>query len=162
MTLARKIPAANAGSSSHNSSVYSLELLARRTDGLRLFANCVEAAGLAGILASKGPFTIFAPTDDAFEKLPAGVYEVLLRDAARLKAIINYHTTVGFVPTREMKSGDVMTLQGSALAMAVSGDAISVNGAAIIEADLSATNGTIHSIAEMLLPPKWRLPSARP
>src|SRR5271166_4628011 len=72
----------------------------------------IKAAGLTDTLAGKGPFTMFAPTDAAFKKLPAGAVDALIKDSAKLKAVLNYHVIRGHVSVRDMKSSDVMTLQG--------------------------------------------------
>ena len=80
----------------------------------------IKAAGLTDTLAGKGPFTFFAPTDAAFKKLPAGAVDALLRDTAKLKAVLQYHMIPGHVTVRDMKSGDMMTLQGSAITAVVS------------------------------------------
>src|ERR1700731_1096060 len=79
----------------------------------------IKAAGLTDTLAGKGPFTVFAPTDEAFRKLPSGAVDALLKDSAKLKAVLNYHVIAGHVSARDMKSGDVMTLQGSPLTAVV-------------------------------------------
>src|SRR5579859_1846848 len=110
------------------------------------FAACVKAAGLTDALAAKGPYTVFAPTDEAFKKLPSGAYDALLKDSARLKAVLNYHVIAGYLMSKDAKSGDVMTLQGSALTAAVSPKDLRVNGALVVQADIVATNGVIHGI----------------
>jgi uncharacterized surface protein with fasciclin (FAS1) repeats len=79
------------------------------------FAAAVQTAGLIGALAAKGPFTLFAPIDEALEKLPSGAYGALLEVAAKLKAALNYHVVKGYFMARDVKSGEVMTLQGSTL-----------------------------------------------
>ena len=119
----------------------------------------IEVAGLTNVLAEKGPFTVFAPTDAAFGRLPAGAWGRLLKDPAKLKAILNYHVVPGYFMVRHMKSGEVMTLQGSSLTMAVSPAEVRVNGARVTEADLAATNGIVHSIDAVILPRNWRLPA---
>src|SRR5579871_2230754 len=106
-------------------------------------AACLKAAGLADVLAAKGPFTIFAPTDEAFKKLPAGAYDALLKDHAKLKAVLNYHVIPGYVMSRDVKPGEVMTLQGTTLTAAVSSSELRVNGARVVHADLAATNGIV-------------------
>src|ERR1700731_2801833 len=82
-------------------------------------ASGIKAAGLASTLAGKGPFTVFAPTDEAFNKLPFGAMDALFKDSAKLKAVLNYHVIPGHVTARDMKSGDVMALQGSPLTAVV-------------------------------------------
>src|ERR1700724_2494047 len=76
----------------------------------------LKAAGLTDILSKKGPFTVFAPTDEAFKKLPAGAMDALLKDTAKLKGGLTYHVIVGHVCAKEIKSGEVLTMQGSPLA----------------------------------------------
>jgi uncharacterized surface protein with fasciclin (FAS1) repeats len=124
------------------------------------FAAGIKAAGLTDKLAGKGPFTVFVPTEEAFKKLPAGALDALLKDSAKLKAVLNYHIIVGHVMAREMKSGDVMTLQGSALTAAVSGSDVQVNGAHVRRADMVATNGIIHEIDAVIMPKQWQLSAA--
>lgn len=121
------------------------------------FAACVKAAGLTGALAAEGPFTVFAPTDEAFKKLPSGAYDALLRDSAKLKAVLNYHVIKGFFQSRDVKSGEVMTLQGSTLTAAVSSSDLRVNGARVVRADIVATNGVVHTIDAVILPKNWQL-----
>jgi len=121
------------------------------------FATAMKAAGLSDALAAKGPFTVFAPTDEAFRKLPAGAYDALLRDAAKLKAVLNYHVVSGYFMARDVKSGEVMTLQGSTLTAAVSPADVRVNGARVTQADIVATNGIIHGIDAVILPKSWQL-----
>jgi uncharacterized surface protein with fasciclin (FAS1) repeats len=124
------------------------------------FAAGIKAAGLTDKLAGKGPFTVFVPTEEAFKKLPAGALDALLKDSAKLKAVLNYHIIAGHVMAREMKSGDVMTLQGSGLTAAVSGSDVQVNGAHVRRADIVATNGIIHEIDAVIMPKQWQLSAA--
>jgi uncharacterized surface protein with fasciclin (FAS1) repeats len=121
------------------------------------FAAAIKAAGLSDALAAKGPFTVFAPTDEAFKKLPSGAYEGLLKDSAKLKAVLNYHIVSGYLMAQELKSGEVMALQGSTLTVAVSSADIRVNGARVTHADLATTNGIVHAIDAVILPKNWQL-----
>jgi uncharacterized surface protein with fasciclin (FAS1) repeats len=121
------------------------------------FAAGIKAAGLTDSLAAKGPFTVFAPTDEAFRKLPSGAYESLLKDSAKLKAVLNYHIVSGYFTAREMKSGEVMTLQGSTLTAAVSPTDVRVNGARVTQPDIVTTNGIVHAIDTVILPKNWQL-----
>jgi uncharacterized surface protein with fasciclin (FAS1) repeats len=121
------------------------------------FASAVNAAGLTDELAAKGPFTVFAPTDEAFKKLPAGAYDSLLKDVGKLKAILNYHVLWGYFMARDVKSGEAMTLQGSPLTAAVSSSDVRVNGARVTKADIVATNGIVHTIDAVILPKNWQL-----
>ena len=112
------------------------------------------AAGLVDTLKSGGPFTVFAPTDEAFAKLPAGTVEALLRDPERLKSILLYHVVAGNV-----ESGDVVkltsapTVQGAPVRITVAGGTVRINNAQVVLADVKASNGVIHVIDTVLLPP---------
>src|ERR1700685_2672813 len=120
----------------------------------------IKAAGLTDTLTGKGPFTMFAPTEEAFKKLPAGALDALLKDSAKLKAVLNYHIIAGHVTARDMKSGEVMTLQGSALTAVVTSSGVRVNGAHVKRADMVATNGIIHEIDAVIMPKHWQLLAA--
>lgn len=124
------------------------------------FTSAIRAADLTDELAAKGPFTVFAPTDEAFKKLAAGGYDALVKDAGRLKAILHYHVVSGYFAANEVKSGDLMTLQGSALKAAVSPPDVRVNGARVTKADIVATNGIVHAIDAVILPKNWQLLAA--
>jgi uncharacterized surface protein with fasciclin (FAS1) repeats len=121
----------------------------------------IEAAGLSGELAGKGPFTVFAPTDEAFRKLPSGAYDKLLKDAGKLKAVLNYHVVAGHLMARDLKSGEIATLQGTSLTAAVvSSSDVRVNEARVTKADTIATNGVVHAIDTLILPKSWQLLAA--
>ena len=124
------------------------------------FAGAINAAGLTAELAAKGPFTVFAPTDEAFKKLPAGGYDSVLKDVGKLKAILNYHVVSGYLTAKDMKAGEMMTLQGSPLTAAVSSSHVRVNGACVTEIDIVATNGIVHAIDAVILPKNWQLLAA--
>ena len=124
------------------------------------FAAGIKAAGLTDALAAKGPFTVFAPTDEAFKKLPSGAYDALLKDSGKLKAILNYHVVSGYFMAKDVKSGEVMTLQGSTLTTAVSFSDVRVNGARVTQADLATSNGIVHAIDAVILPKNWKLLAA--
>jgi uncharacterized surface protein with fasciclin (FAS1) repeats len=117
----------------------------------------LKAAGLTDTLKGRGPFTIFAPTDEAFQKLPSGALEALIKDTAKLKAVLNYHVITGHVLAQELKSGDMMTVQGSPLTAVVSGADIQVNGAHVRQRDITASNGVIHVIDAVIMPRNWQL-----
>jgi uncharacterized surface protein with fasciclin (FAS1) repeats len=124
------------------------------------FAGAIKAAGLTDELAAKGPFTVFAPTDEAFKKLPAGGYDSVLKDVGKLKAVLNYHVVSGYFAARDVKSGEVMTLQGSPLTSVVSSSDVRVNGARVTKSDIVATNGIVHAIDAVILPKNWQLLAA--
>src|SRR5690242_21483304 len=83
-------------------------------------AGAINAAGLTAELGAKGPFTVFAPTDEAFKNLPAGAYDSLLKDRGKLKAVLNYHVVSGHLMARDLKSGELETAQGTSLTAVVS------------------------------------------
>jgi uncharacterized surface protein with fasciclin (FAS1) repeats len=124
------------------------------------FAGAISAAGLTAELAGKGPFTVFAPTDEAFKKLPAGAYDNLLKDASKLKAILNYHVVSGYFMARDLKSGETATAQGTPLTVVVSSSDVRVNEARISKADIVAANGIVHAIDAVMLPKNWQLLAA--
>jgi uncharacterized surface protein with fasciclin (FAS1) repeats len=120
----------------------------------------IKAAGLTDALNARGPFTIFAPTDEAFRKLPTGAWDALLKDTAKLKAVLSYHVITGHVLAQDIKSGDVMTVQGTPLAAVMSSSDVQVNGAHVRQRDITATNGVIHVIDAVIMPRNWQLLAA--
>jgi uncharacterized surface protein with fasciclin (FAS1) repeats len=158
MTEVKQAPEKTSAEHLNRSPIYSLDTLARKSERLRRFADCIQAAELTHTLANKGPYTIFAPSDAAFEKIPADALQALLRDSAKLKAVLSYHIVADFIALKEMKSGELMTLQGNTLEVKLSSGVFRINGARVVETDLTAINGVVHAIDELLLPPKWRLP----
>ncbi len=121
--------------------------------------NAIKTAGVAESLARNGPFTMFAPTDAAFKKLPGGALNALLKDTAKLKAILSYHIVQGHVALKYLKSGEVATMQGSSFTVTLTAPVVMVNAATVEKFDLTATNGVIHVIDAVLLPKNWRLPT---
>jgi uncharacterized surface protein with fasciclin (FAS1) repeats len=120
----------------------------------------IKAAGLTETLKGRGPFTVFAPTDEAFKKLPSGALDALLKDTAKLKAVLSYHVVTGHVLAQDLKSGDVMTVQGTPLTAVVSGADVQVNGAHVRQRDITASNGVIHVIDAVIMPRNWQLLAA--
>ena len=117
----------------------------------KTLAAAVTAAGLIDTLKSAGPFTVFAPTDEAFAKVPKATLDSLLADKAALTKILTYHVVAGKVMAADVKAGHVKSVQGSDLAMATEGG-VTVNGAKVIAADVAASNGVIHAIDTVLMP----------
>jgi uncharacterized surface protein with fasciclin (FAS1) repeats len=116
----------------------------------------VEAAGLVGVLQGEGPFTVFAPTDAAFAKLPAGTVEALLADKDRLIAVLTYHVVPGRIAASDVMSAGraaPTTVQGQQLNVRVENGAVLVDGARVVTADIAASNGVIHVIDTVILPP---------
>ena len=111
----------------------------------------VKAAGLVETLKGAGPFTVFAPTDEAFAKVPKATLEGLLADKAALTKVLTYHVVAGKVMAADVKAGHVKTVQGTDLAMVTEGG-VTVNGAKVVAADVAASNGVIHAIDTVLMP----------
>jgi uncharacterized surface protein with fasciclin (FAS1) repeats len=116
----------------------------------------VQAAGLAEVLADEGPFTVFAPTDEAFAALPEGTVEELLKPENRdqLVAILKYHVVSGKVfSDQALELGSAQTLQSQSISIAIEDGQAKVNEATLVQTDLEASNGVIHVVDQVLLPP---------
>ena len=123
----------------------------------KTLVTAVKAAGLVETLKSKGPFTVLAPNDEAFAKLPKGTVEGLLKDIPKLKAVLNYHVISGKVMAADVaKLKTAMTIQGQEVKIDASKWHLhknpKINGANVLKADISANNGVIHMIDNVLLP----------
>ena len=117
----------------------------------KTLATALDAAGLVATLKGKGPFTVFAPTDEAFAKIPKAQLDALLADKAKLSAVLTYHVVPGKVMAKDVKAGKVKTVQGSELTLStVSG--VMVDGAKVTATDIVADNGVIHVIDSVVLP----------
>jgi uncharacterized surface protein with fasciclin (FAS1) repeats len=115
----------------------------------------VKAAGLVETLQGPGPFTVFAPTDAAFAKLPEGTVEALLKDPAALRAVLTYHVVPGRVMAADVvrsNGGTPATVQGQSLTIKVVDGKVMVDGATVVTADIGASNGVIHVIDTVVLP----------
>jgi uncharacterized surface protein with fasciclin (FAS1) repeats len=118
----------------------------------KTLATALQAAGLIDTLKGPGPFTVFAPTDEAFAKLPAGTVEALLEDKAKLARILTYHVVAGQILAADVvKLSEAKTVEGGALRIATAGG-VKVNGANVVKADIATSNGVIHVIDAVLLP----------
>jgi transforming growth factor-beta-induced protein len=113
----------------------------------------VKAAGLVDTLKGPGPFTVFAPTDEAFAKLPAGTVEGLLKDPAKLAEILKYHVVSGRVTSAEVvKLKSAKTVEGESLKINVKGGTVMVDNAKVVKADIECDNGVIHVIDTVMMP----------
>lgn len=121
---------------------------------LSTFVDLANKAGLAETLKSSGPYTVFAPTNDAFKAVPAATMDDLAKHPEKLKAVLSYHIITGSATAAAIKNSDAKSLEGSTLALAKAGDFVTVESAAVVTPDLKATNGVIHTIDTVLLPPK--------
>ena len=117
-------------------------------------ATALKAADLAETLKGKGPFTVFAPTDDAFKKLPAGTLEKLLADKAQLTKVLTYHVVAGRVMAADVvKLSEAKTVEGSPVRIAVKDGKVKLNDANVVKTDVGASNGVIHVLDTVILPP---------
>lgn len=127
---------------------------ARKAGSFNTLLTALEAAGLTTTLEGAGPFTVFAPTDEAFAALPAGTLDALLADPAALAAILTYHVVEGEVPASQVVGlASATTINGADVAISVSGGNVMINDADVVATDVYATNGVIHVINKVLLPP---------
>jgi len=117
----------------------------------KTLAAALGAAGLVDTLKGKGPFTVFAPTDEAFAKIPKADLDALLKDKAKLTSVLTYHVVSGKVMAANVKAGKVKTVQGSELTVSTS-MGVMVDKAKVVKTDIAADNGVIHVIDTVLMP----------
>ena len=131
-----------------------VEIAAGAEDFSTLVA-AVKAAGLVDVLSSKGPFTVFAPTNEAFAKLPEGTVESLLKpeNKDKLIAVLKYHVVPGKVMAKDVvKVDSAKTAQGSSVTVTVEGKTVKVDNATVVKTDIEASNGVIHVIDTVIIP----------
>jgi uncharacterized surface protein with fasciclin (FAS1) repeats len=128
--------------------------IAAGADDFSTLVAAVKAAGLVETLSGKGPFTIFAPTNEAFAKLPAGTVESLLKpeNKEKLVGILTYHVVAGKVMAADVKAGKVATVNGQEITIEVKDGGVMVDSAKVVKTDLVGTNGVIHVIDSVVLP----------
>jgi uncharacterized surface protein with fasciclin (FAS1) repeats len=122
--------------------------------------NALKAAGFTETLRGVGPYTVFAPTDAAFKNLAPGALNALLKDTKKLKTVLSYHMISGTVVAKDVKAGDLKTLEGTPLLAALIDGKITVNGAKVVQADIDASNGVIHAIDAVIMPNGMMLAAA--
>lgn len=113
----------------------------------------VAKAGLTDTLKGTGPYTVFAPTNEAFAKVPAKTMDDLAKDPARLKAVLSYHLIPGKLMAADVKNGNSKTVNGANVALSKAGQFVTVEDAMVQTADISATNGVVHVVDAVLIPP---------
>ena len=128
------------------------DTLATQAD-LSTLSSLVVKAGLTDTLKGAGPFTVFAPSNAAFAKVPAKTLDDLGKDPEKLKAVLTYHVVTGKVMAADVKNGNAKSVNGANLALSKSGDFVTVEDAVVQRADLAATNGVVHVVDNVLLPP---------
>jgi uncharacterized surface protein with fasciclin (FAS1) repeats len=130
--------------------------LAAANDSFKTLTAALKAAGLTETLSGQGPFTVFAPTDAAFAQLPQDALQELLKPENKdiLVKILTYHVVPGNVTSSDLKSGEVKTVEGGAVKVqADPSKGVSVNDASVVQPDIKASNGVIHAIDKVMLPP---------
>jgi uncharacterized surface protein with fasciclin (FAS1) repeats len=127
---------------------------AARTPELSTLARLINDAGLAETLRGAGPYTVFAPSNAAFQAVPAATMQQLAGDKELLKSVLTFHVLPGKVSSGEVKSGNAKTVQGANLALSKSGSFVTVEDAVVTNADVMASNGVVHVIDRVLMPPK--------
>ena len=154
-TLLTLSACAPAYTSKENQPMKNIVQVAVENGNFKTLVAAVQAAGLAETLSGPGPFTVFAPTDAAFAKLPAGTVQALLADKEKLASILTYHVVSGRVVAADitrMNGAMPATVNGQKLDIKVRGGNVYVNGAQVTTADVSASNGVIHVIDGVLMP----------
>lgn len=127
---------------------------AARTPQLSTLSRLIQDAGLADTLRGAGPYTVFAPSDDAFKALPAKTLADLAADKEALRNVLTYHVVAGKLTSADVRNGNQKSLQGATLAVAKAGTFVTVEDAMVQQADVPATNGVVHVIDRVLMPPK--------
>lgn len=144
-----------AASAAEDTSDKTIVEIAAGNDSFKTLVAAVKAAGLVDVLSSEGPFTVFAPTDEAFAKLPEGTLESLLKpeNKEKLVAILKYHVVAGKVMSQQVvKLKEAATVQGSKVSISTKNDTVMIDKAKVVKADIEASNGVIHVIDAVILP----------
>jgi uncharacterized surface protein with fasciclin (FAS1) repeats len=115
-------------------------------------ATALKAAGLVDTLKGPGPFTVFAPTDAAFAKIPKAELDALLNDKAKLTSVLTYHVVPGKVTAKDVKPGAVKTVEGRSFTVKAEGGRVTVDNATVTSTDIMADNGVIHAIDTVITP----------
>lgn len=127
---------------------------AARTPSLSTLNRLINEAGLAETLRGPGPYTVFAPSDEAFKAVPAKTMDELGKNKDLLKSVLAYHVVSGKVTSAEVRNGNAKTVQGTDVALAKAGSFVTVEDAMVVQPDVAATNGVVHVIDRVLVPAK--------
>jgi uncharacterized surface protein with fasciclin (FAS1) repeats len=143
-----------AGHHEHAKKAQDIVGVASSADAFTTLVAALTAADLVSVLQGDGPFTVFAPTNEAFAKLPEGTVESLLKpeNKEKLVAVLTYHVVPGKVMAADVKPGSVATVNGASFTISVSDGNVMVDDAKVIKTDLAASNGVIHVIDSVILP----------
>jgi uncharacterized surface protein with fasciclin (FAS1) repeats len=124
-----------------------------RTPSLSTLNGLVASAGLTSTLQGPGPFTVFAPSNEAFKAVPAKTMEDLAQHPEKLKNVLTYHVIAGKAMAAEVKNSNAKTLNGAEVALSKAGEFVTIENAAVTQADIVATNGVLHIVDTVLMPP---------
>ena len=127
---------------------------AATTPELSTLSRLITQAGLADTLGAAGPYTVFAPDNEAFKAVPQATMDALAKDPAQLKAVLSYHVVAGRVASAEVKNGPAKSVQGANLALSRAGSFVTVEDAVVTTPDVGASNGVVHIVDRVLMPPK--------
>ena len=122
-----------------------------KAGNFKTLVTAVQAAGLVDTLKGPGPFTVFAPSDEAFAKIPKDKLDALIKDKAALTKVLTYHVVPGKVMAKDVKAGKVKTVQGQEITLATAGG-VTVDNAKVVATDVAASNGVIHVIDTVIMP----------
>ena len=156
VTLAATAAVATAGAAPGSAAAGEQTIAQTVTSGAQFstLAKLVKTAGLASTLAKPGPYTVFAPTNAAFAKVPKSTLDGLLKDRAALRGVLLYHVVAGDVPAAQVvKLRSAKTLNGKRVRIRVSGGSVFVNSAQVTRPDVASSNGVIHVVNRVLVPP---------
>lgn len=147
--------AALAGCATHSTTVSVADTIAAKPQ-LSTLNGLLAKAGLTATLKGTGPFTVFAPSNEAFTKVPAKTMDELAKDPTKLKAVLNYHLVPGKLMAADVKNGNSKTVNGANVALSKAGEFVTVEEAMVQTADILATNGVVHIVDSVLIPPATR------
>lgn len=154
-------PDAGTGTATAPTADPTITEVAAADSNLSTFNSVLEASGLTTELSQAGPYTVFAPSNEAFEAIPEATRQQLLEPENReqLRALLSYHVVPQELSADQLESGDVETLAGEPLTVSVGADAqaVNVNNASVTEPDLVASNGIVHVVDQVILPPDFNL-----
>jgi uncharacterized surface protein with fasciclin (FAS1) repeats len=149
----------DAASSTANSGTATVDQVVSQNGSFSKLSAAIEAAELEGTLSQAGPYTIFAPTDEAFAALPPETLDKLLlpENKDKLQQVLTYHVVPGSITSTDIKPGEVQTVEGAPVNVSADAGAVKVGDAQVVEPDITASNGVIHAIDKVLLPPDLQL-----
>lgn len=137
-----------------SASVFAADIIdtASTSGTLKTFVTAARAAGLTETLKNSGPYTVFAPSDSAFQKLPSGTLDALMKDKRKLASILSHHILPGKVLIADVKPGETETINGDTVKLSSDNGKVTIDSANVIQSDVEADNGVIHEIDTVVIP----------